>query len=63
MVDFWVQVHDLPCGFMSEKVAIQVRNYIRTFKEGDPNNFGGYWKSYMRIRVSFDSHKPLKLKM
>ena len=31
MVDFWVQVHDLPCGFMSEKVAIQVGNYIGTF--------------------------------
>ena len=63
MVDFWVQVHDLPCGFMSEKVVIQVGNYIGTFKEGDPNNFGGHWKSYMLIRVSFDSRKPLKRKM
>lgn len=62
-IEFWVQVYDLPCDFMSEKVDKHVGNYIGVFVESDPNNFGGFWKSYMRVRVAMDVRYPLKRKM
>ena len=60
---FWVQAYDLPCGFMSKKVAKDIGNFIRNFLEADPNNFTGSWRNYLRIRVSIDVKKPLVRKM
>ena len=62
-VDFRIQVHNLPCDFMSERVCKEMGNYIGTFVEADANNFIGIWGSYMCIRVSIDVRKPLKKKM
>lgn len=42
-VNFWVQVYDLPSGFISERVAKEIGSSIGTFIEADPNNFGGVW--------------------
>lgn len=53
-VDFWVQVHDLPVGYMSERIACDIGNYVGKFIEADANNFSGMWKSYMRLRVRLD---------
>ena len=63
LADFWVQIHDLPYGFMSEKVCKEVGNFIGKFVESDEKNFGGIWRNYMRIRVSIDVRKPLKRRM
>ncbi|KAM7462532.1 hypothetical protein LguiA_030653 [Lonicera macranthoides] len=60
---FWIQVYDLPPGYISEQVAKHVGNYIGQFLEADANNFQGSWKSYMRIRVLMDVTKPIKRKM
>jgi hypothetical protein len=58
--DFWVQIHDLPTGFMTEKVGIKLGNYIGLFTEYDKNNNSSFWRQYMRLRVKMDVCAPLK---
>jgi hypothetical protein len=58
--DFWVQIHNLPAGFMQEKVGIRLGNYIGTFMEYDKNNNTSFWRQYMRVRVKIDVRQPLK---
>ena len=62
-VDFWVQVFDLLYGFLAERVAKGIGNYIATYIKGDPKSFDGVWKEHVRIRVSMDARKPLKRRM
>lgn len=57
---FWVQIHDLPAGFMSLVVGKALGNYIREFMEYDSKNNSGLWTNYMRIRVRLDVRQPLK---
>jgi 14-3-3 protein epsilon len=59
-VNMWVQVHDLPMGFMREKVGIKLADYIGAFVEYDKNNNSSFWRQHMRIRVKIDVRKPLK---
>lgn len=56
----WVQIHDLPVGFMSSVVGTALGNFIGEFMEYDKNNNTGIWRSYMRIRVRVDTRVPLK---
>nr|GMC46969.1 uncharacterized protein LOC109149920 [Ipomoea batatas] len=49
--EFWIQVHNLPIGFMSLRVAEAVGNHVGRFVKADHNNFDGSWKSFMRVRV------------
>ena len=57
---FWIQVYNLPVGFLYEKVLQNIGNYIGEFQTSDENNLLGVWRNYMRIRVSIDVRKPLK---
>jgi hypothetical protein len=59
-VPFWIQVHDLPTGLMSEKVGQDVANFIGEFLEYDAKNNSNFLRPYMRIRVLLDVTKPLK---
>ena len=59
-VPFWVQVSELPTGFMSIGVGEQLGNYVGRFMEYDANNNLGSWRNYMRIRVLLDVRLPLK---
>jgi hypothetical protein len=59
-VDFWVQVHNLPTGFMTERVGKTLANYIGSFVEYDKNNKGSFWREFMRIKVRIDIRQPLK---
>lgn len=61
--NIWVQVYDLSRGFMSEKVARDIGNYVRIFVKVDTIFFSGMRKKFMRIRVSIDVNKPIKHKM
>lgn len=61
--EFWIQVHDLPCGFMSEKIGKEIGNFIGSYVEADANNYGGIWRNFMRIRVAVDVRRPLKRRM
>jgi hypothetical protein len=58
--DFWVQIHNLPAGFMQEKVGVKLANYIGTFMEYEKNNNSSFWRQYMRVRVKVDVRQPLK---
>jgi hypothetical protein len=60
-VNMWVQVHDLPMGFMREIVGVKLANYIGVFVEYDKNNNSSFWRQHMRIRVQIDVRKPLKI--
>lgn len=57
---FWIQVHDLLPGFMSENVGRGLGNFIGQFREYDVKNSSGFWRSFMRIRVIVDITQPLK---
>lgn len=43
----WVQVHDLPVGYMANSVAKRIGDKIGVFVEYDPNNYTGVRKEYM----------------
>lgn len=60
--EFWVQVHDLPPGLISESMAVQLGNFCGKFIKYDSNNPLLGQKSYMRIRVCLDVNAPLKRK-
>lgn len=47
-IDMWVQLHDMSAGFMSQRVAMDIGNYLGKYVDGDPNNFVGVWREYMR---------------
>lgn len=59
-VCFWVQVHDLPVGFMLPVVGEHLGNFIGEFVEYDTNNNVGIWKPFMRIKVRVHVRNPLK---
>lgn len=62
-LDLCVQIHDMHIGFMSERIIMEVGNYIGTFVESCPRNFNGAWKEYTRSKVTIDLSKPLKMRM
>ncbi|MBA0620192.1 hypothetical protein Godav_005953 [Gossypium davidsonii] len=57
---FWIQVHDLPLGFMSKTMARHFGDFLRDFMEYDTRlpSLGIY--GYMRIRVILDVRVALK---
>lgn len=57
---FWVQVHDLPAGYITEGIGKQLGAFIGEFLEYDATNSSSIWRQYMRIRVAIDVSKPLK---
>lgn len=60
---FWVQVYNLPIGFLTEKVLQNIVGFIGEFQTSDANNFMGVWRNYMHIQVLLDVRKPLKRRM
>jgi 14-3-3 protein epsilon len=59
-VPFWVQVHNLPAGYMSQRVGKAIGDYIGDFLEYDEKNDTSPWRKFMRIRVLVDIRTPLK---
>lgn len=59
-LSFWIQVHDLPAGYISENIGRQLGNFIGKFQEYDMSNSSSVWRQYMRIRVAVDVGVPLK---
>lgn len=51
-VDLWVQVYDLPIGFMSDHIGKLLGNFIGKFVAYDDSNNSCIWRTFMRIRVT-----------
>lgn len=58
----WIQIHDLPTGFMSEMVGKQLCNFFGEFLEYDSKNNTSIWRECMRVKIKLDVCKPLKRK-
>lgn len=61
-VNIWIQIHDLPMGFMTEAVGKQLGNFFGKFLEYDSKNNTSIWRECMRVKIKFDVRKPLKRK-
>lgn len=61
-VDFWIQIHDLPVGYMSKAVGKQLGNFFGSFLQYESNNNSSIWWEFMRLKVCIDVRKPLKRK-
>jgi len=48
-VPFWIQVHNLPIGFMPETIGKHIGNTIGNLLEYDANNSTDFWKKYRRL--------------
>lgn len=59
-LNMWMQIFDLPTGFMSEEVGKQLGNFFGEFLEYDHKNNTSIWRECMRIKVRLDVRKPLK---
>jgi hypothetical protein len=59
-LEMWVQVFNLPFGFLKEKIGKSIANFIGDFIEYDESNNWGPWRAYMRIKVAIDVNQPLK---
>ncbi|MBA0854815.1 hypothetical protein Goshw_005439 [Gossypium schwendimanii] len=51
LVTFWVQIQEVPPGFLTESVARQIRGFLRNFLEFDESNLGKGLCSYLCIKL------------
>jgi hypothetical protein len=58
-IPFWVQVHDVPAGCMSQTAGKQLGNFIGEYMEYDEKKNSNFLATYMSIRVLIDVRKPL----
>lgn len=61
-LNIWIQIHDLPMGFMMQTVGKQLGNFFGVFLEYDSKNNSSIWRECMRVRIWLDVRKPLKRK-
>ncbi|WCJ22465.1 hypothetical protein M5689_004554 [Euphorbia peplus] len=56
----WVQVHDIPIGFMTMALGNLLGAFLGDLIEYDEKNNSGGWRSHMRLRVALDVRLCLK---
>lgn len=61
-MNIWIQIHDLPVGFMFEAVGKQLEKIFGEFLKYDPKNSNSIWWEYMTIRIRIDVSRSLKRK-
>ena len=59
--EMWVQVHNIPFGFMMESMEILLGNHVGSLVKYDFQNNFGTWRKYMRLQVAMKVQEPLKL--
>lgn len=59
-LNIWIQIHDLPTGYMSESVGKQLGNFFGGFLSYNMKNNTSIWRECMRLKVRIDVRKPLK---
>lgn len=55
----WIQLYDLPTGFMLENVGRQLGDIFGEFLEYNHKNTTSIWCESMKVRVKLDIRKPL----
>lgn len=50
-VPFWIEVHNLPVGFISMVVGQSIANFLGEYLDYDEKNASNPWRSYMKIQV------------
>ncbi|KAE8702082.1 hypothetical protein F3Y22_tig00110503pilonHSYRG00763 [Hibiscus syriacus] len=60
LLDFWVLIHEVPFGYISEKIARSIGNFIGTFLEYVYSASSLGYKGIIRIIVRLDIRTPLK---
>ncbi|KAE8669497.1 hypothetical protein F3Y22_tig00112231pilonHSYRG00051 [Hibiscus syriacus] len=61
-INYWILVHDLPHGFMSDHAAKQLENFIDSFVEYDSFTILLDYKRMMHIQFRVNIRQPLKRK-
>lgn len=61
-LSIWIQIYDLPSGFMNESVGKQLGNFFGEFLQYDAKNDAAIWREFMRLKIRIDVRKPLKRK-
>lgn len=61
-VNIWIQIYELPFGFMNETVGKQLGNFFGEFIMYDHKDDSSLWRDYMRVKIKLDVRKPLKRK-
>lgn len=61
-VEFWIQIHELPVGYMTETIGKQLEIFFGTFVQYDAKNNFSIWREFKRIKIRLDVRKPLKRK-
>ncbi|XVF14396.1 hypothetical protein REPUB_Repub09cG0055200 [Reevesia pubescens] len=58
---FWVQIHGLPSGIMSENVGMVLGEFVGDVEEVDIRGEQMAWGRFLRIKVNINTTKPLKM--
>lgn len=61
-LSFWIQLHGLPNGFMTEAAGKQLGDFFGSFQFYDPNNNSSIWRECMMVKIKIDVRKPFKRK-
>ncbi|XP_074348138.1 uncharacterized protein LOC141686923 [Apium graveolens] len=59
-LDIWIQLYNLPMGYMFETVGRQLGNFFGEFLEYDAKNNTSIWRDCMRVRIKIDVRKPIR---
>ncbi|XP_019168383.1 PREDICTED: uncharacterized protein LOC109164085 [Ipomoea nil] len=62
-IDYWIQVHDLPVGYRTDKVLEKVGDFLRFFVRLDERNFVRPWTKFYKVKVTVEVTAPLKRRM
>lgn len=56
---FWIQIHNLPPGYMTSSTTQLLGKFVELFVEYDATVTSGGWQNFMRVRVEIDMRLPL----
>ncbi|XP_074359603.1 uncharacterized protein LOC141699588 [Apium graveolens] len=59
-LNIWIQLYNIPIGYMLESVGKQLGNFFGEFLEYDAKNNTSIWRECMRVRIKIDVRNSLK---
>lgn len=59
-VDMWIQVYNVPKGFISENVVKSIGSSMGRYIKPETTYFHGLWNEYVRVGVAMNIEKALK---